>query len=137
VDVAGYTFVFYNITRLGSFGICIDDAPPLLTPVPTSILIHRCFFTTTHGQGVGGLVHEEWRNFYHSRRQGSRNTIDGDLIEQFLDLNEQTMLQVVKHVKDEIAQSSDDTTDDSALIITSKITVESLIQKVEELAAMH
>ena len=79
-------------------------------------------------------MHEEWRTT--SQRHGPRNTIDGDLIELFLDLNEQSMLQVAKHVNDEVIQSRGDETEGS-LVSDFKVSVEYIIQKVEELAAMH
>lgn len=87
-------------------------------------------------KGIGGLVHDEWRSFHHARRLVSRSTIDGDLIEQFLDLSEAMMHQVVKYALDEISQSSDDCAVDSAMP-TTKLTVERTIQRIEELAAMH
>ena len=47
-------------------------------------------------KGVGGLSHEEWRSWSSERRTGEcRNFIDGDLIEQFLDLNHDTMQWIV------------------------------------------
>jgi len=42
-----------------------------------------------HIQGVGGLKHAEWRSFRHMLRgksDPSRNFVDGDLVESFLDL---------------------------------------------------
>ena len=42
-----------------------------------------------HIQGVGGLKHAEWRSFRHTLRgksDPSRNFVDGDLVESFLDL---------------------------------------------------
>ena len=39
-------------------------------------------------KGVGGFEHARWRAFenQHAARAASRNFIDGDLVEQFLDL---------------------------------------------------
>lgn len=46
--------------------------------------------------GIGGLSHEEWRSFSSERKKGTcKNFIDGDLIEQFVDLNRDTMQWVV------------------------------------------
>ena len=38
-------------------------------------------------RGVGGLDHAQWRSFCNLQRtEPAKNFIDGDLIEQFLDL---------------------------------------------------
>jgi DNA damage-binding protein 1 len=48
-------------------------------------------------QGVGGLDHATWRSFRNERRVSPpRGFIDGDLIESFLDLKHEKMLEVVK-----------------------------------------
>ena len=49
--------------------------------------------------GIGGLNHEEWRSFSSERKKGTcKNFIDGDLIEQFVDLNRDTMQWVVNRM---------------------------------------
>lgn len=54
-------------------------------------------------RGLGGLSHEDFRQFSHTRRRGHhRRTIDGDLVEMFLDLPEAQMRQVTKHLNDEL-----------------------------------
>jgi hypothetical protein len=49
-------------------------------------------------KGVGGLDHSKWRSFRNRRVSGrpSRNFIDGDLVEQYLDLKKEQMQRVVK-----------------------------------------
>eukprot|EP00026_Physarum_polycephalum_P001286 Phypoly_transcript_01287.p1 GENE.Phypoly_transcript_01287~~Phypoly_transcript_01287.p1 ORF type:complete len:1113 (+),score=155.47 Phypoly_transcript_01287:258-3341(+) len=48
-------------------------------------------------KGVGGFTHEQWRSFHNERKTSeARNFIDGDLIELFLDLKHDKMLEVVK-----------------------------------------
>ncbi len=48
-------------------------------------------------KGVGGLNHSDWRAFRDQRVQGrpSSNFIDGDLVEQYLDLRQEQMQTVV------------------------------------------
>lgn len=70
-------------------------------------------------KGVGGLSHEEWRSWSSERRTGEcKNFIDGDLIEQFLDLNHDTMQWVVDRMG-------------------NGVTVEELSKQVEELSRLH
>lgn len=48
-------------------------------------------------KGVGGFSHSEWRSFSNERKTvESRNFLDGDLIESFLDLKADKMSEVVK-----------------------------------------
>jgi len=48
-------------------------------------------------KGVGGFTHEQWRSFHNERKTSeARNFVDGDLIELFLDLKHDKMLEVVK-----------------------------------------
>lgn len=48
-------------------------------------------------KGVGGLKHESWRTFITERKVSeSRNFIDGDLIESFLDLKREKMQEVIE-----------------------------------------
>ncbi|GAM28062.1 hypothetical protein SAMD00019534_112380 [Acytostelium subglobosum LB1] len=48
-------------------------------------------------QGVGRLSHEDWRSFSTEHlTQSSRNFIDGDLIEMFMDLRHDKMLEAIK-----------------------------------------
>lgn len=48
-------------------------------------------------RGVGGLDHSDWRAFRDQRIQGRpcSNFIDGDLVEQYLDLRKDQMQRVV------------------------------------------
>ena len=69
--------------------------------------------------GVGGLSHEEWRSFSSERKKGvCKNFIDGDLIEQFVDLKRDTMQWVVDRMG-------------------GGTTVEELSKTVEELSRLH
>lgn len=69
--------------------------------------------------GVGGLSHEEWRSFSSERKKGEcRNFIDGDLIEQFVDLKRDTM----QWVADRMGNGA---------------TVEVVSKTVEELSRLH
>lgn len=69
--------------------------------------------------GVGGLSHEEWRSWSSERKKGvCKNFIDGDLIEQFVDLKRDTMQWVVDRMGD-------------------GTTIEELSKTVEELSRLH
>ena len=69
--------------------------------------------------GVGGLSHEEWRSFSSERKKGvCKNFIDGDLIEQFVDLKRDTMQWVVDRMGD-------------------GTTIEELSKTVDELSRLH
>ncbi|THU68691.1 hypothetical protein C4D60_Mb08t06530 [Musa balbisiana] len=68
-------------------------------------------------KGVGGLSHEQWRSFNNEKKTvDSRNFLDGDLIESFLDLSRSRM--------DEIASSMG-------------VTLDELCKRVEELTRLH
>jgi DNA damage-binding protein 1 len=68
-------------------------------------------------KGVGGFSHEQWRSFNNERKTtDARNFLDGDLIEQFLDLRREKMEDVAKKM---------DTT------------VEDLSKRIEELQRLH
>ena len=69
-------------------------------------------------KGVGGFEHSSWRSFKNERRIAeSKNFIDGDLVESFLDLNQEQM-QIIANDLD--------------------VSVEDLCKKIETLAhALH
>ncbi|GJT97135.1 DNA damage-binding protein 1 isoform X2 [Tanacetum coccineum] len=68
-------------------------------------------------KGVGGLNHEQWRSFYSQKKTvDSRNFLDGDLIESFLDLGRSRMEEISK---------------------TMNVSVEELMKRVEELIRLH
>lgn len=68
-------------------------------------------------KGVGGLSHEQWRSFSNERKTvDSRNFLDGDLIESFLDLSRNRM--------EDISSAMD-------------VSVEELCKRVEELTRLH
>ena len=48
-------------------------------------------------KGVGGFSHAEWRAFHNEHTESEcRSFVDGDLIEQFLDLKRESMERVAK-----------------------------------------
>ncbi|KAJ3679366.1 hypothetical protein LUZ60_017377 [Juncus effusus] len=68
-------------------------------------------------KGVGGLSHEHWRSFNNEKKTvDSRNFLDGDLIESFLDLNRTRMDEVSKAMA---------------------VPVEELCKRVEEMTRLH
>lgn len=68
-------------------------------------------------RGVGNLDHQDWRTFNSERRKSEcRNFVDGDLIEQFLDLSGASMASVATKMS---------------------ISVEDLCKEVEELMRLH
>jgi DNA damage-binding protein 1 len=111
-------------------------------------VLERCLVQVVKALNVGGLSHEEWRSFFHERRgkhQGyERKTIDGDLIERFLDLREPVMEQVAKYVNDELLYLSRQNAEDSGVSGEEKtpsahvpVTARELVQRVEDLTRMH
>lgn len=70
-------------------------------------------------RGVGGLDHAKWRSFANERRSAeARNFVDGDLIEQFLDLKADKAAEV-------------------AAAVGGGVTAEELAKAVEELTRLH
>lgn len=45
-------------------------------------------------KGVGGLDHKEWRTYHGLRTGGYKGFVDGDLVEQFLELRRQSQESV-------------------------------------------
>ena len=107
-------------------------------------------------QGVGGFSHEDWRAFKNVCRVGkSRNTIDGDLIETFLELPKKDMEVVVYRLNDEMKVNSFEKNSTSSSIFSDRIfssvnnnpeifpsgyiefTVEDVLRKVEDISRMH
>lgn len=67
--------------------------------------------------GVGGLSHEKWRMLKTDMGpRPCRNFVDGDLIEQFLELHQDSM--------DKVAQEMD-------------VDVEEIIKRVEDMSRLH
>jgi len=69
------------------------------------------FFSKLQGQltkvikGVGGLSHGDWRAFSTDRKTvESRNFIDGDLIETFLDLKPEKMQEIAKGLETSVEE---------------------------------
>jgi len=101
-------------------------------------------------RSVGGLNHEEFRQFSHERRQGHpRKTIDGDVIELFLDLTASQMDEITKNLNDELDHLAHVNAQETAkvqkkgaetlnkAVIVSNFTTEEVIQRVEELQRLH
>ena len=88
---------------------------------------------------IGGVSHEEFRSFEAEKRtRVSLNFVDGDLIEQFLDMNKSEMEQVAN------LMNSDGTWQipDKTLVVAedddiATITVEEIQQRVEEISRLH
>ena len=98
----------------------------------------------------GGLSHDDWRSFYNERRSNpQRNMVDGDLVEQFLDLDRQTSEQVVRQMNDDLATISANSSgafigSSSSLHAvlsgegtTKPLTVEECARRVEDMARLH
>jgi DNA damage-binding protein 1 len=109
-------------------------------------VLEKSLLQVVKALSVGGLSHEEWRSFFHERRgkhQGyERKTIDGDLIERFLDLREPVMEQVTKYVNDELLyqsrQSGEEASEENkGAAPFVPISVRDLVQRVEDLTRMH
>ncbi len=99
-------------------------------------------------KGIGGLLHDEWRNYHHTRRHNfQRNTIDGELVEMFFELNENQMIQVVKLINDAYLDAYDGSskiprdplhggsTEKKALPMV--LTLEEVLLRIEELMQSH
>lgn len=97
-------------------------------------------------KGVGGLSHDDWRVFASDRRQTfTRRTIDGDLIELFLELSSRGMQQAVSHLNDELnvkpqsldrrGQARPESKADDAP--RANYSVEDVIMKVDEMVRRH
>lgn len=68
-------------------------------------------------KGVGGLSHEQWRSFNNEKKTSdAKNFLDGDLIESFLDLSRERMLDISRAMG---------------------LSVEELCKRVEELTRLH
>eukprot|EP00798_Chlamydomonas_sp_ICE-L_P003904 gene3904-13974_t len=70
-------------------------------------------------RGVGGFDHTSWRSFCNERKASeSKGFVDGDLLEQFLDLGAERMQQV-------------------ATLVGGGVSVEELTKHVEDIARLH
>lgn len=68
-------------------------------------------------KGVGGLSHDQWRSFCNEKKTSdTKNFLDGDLIESFLDLSRGKMDEISKQMS---------------------VPVEELCKRVEELTRLH
>ncbi|KAJ8328824.1 hypothetical protein O5D80_002803 [Batrachochytrium dendrobatidis] len=76
-------------------------------------------------QGVGGLIHSDWRRYRTERRSiKSAGIIDGDLIESFLELDRSMQDHVFTQVATQVAGST-------------PVTLETLTKMVEDLTRIH
>jgi len=101
----------------------------------------------------GGLSHDDWRCFYNEHRSyPQRNMVDGDLVEQFLDLDRGQLEQIVRQINDDLAMinandvstaSSGSGTSASLHVLLSgekvitMLTVEDCTRRVEDIARLH
>lgn len=67
--------------------------------------LQKCIQTVIYS--IGGLPHSDWRNFSNDKRFGSqKNVVDGDLIEQFLELTSAEKTRVVALLNDELCSGT-------------------------------
>lgn len=98
----------------------------------------------------GGLSHDDWRGFCNERRSNpQRNMIDGDLVEQILDLDRETLEHVVRQMNDDLATTSANSAGSfigstsslhavlSGESATKALTVEECTRRVEDMARLH
>lgn len=72
-------------------------------------------------RGVGGFDHDAWRAFKDERRtEPATNFIDGDLVEQFLDLQPDKAAEVV-----------------AAVWPNGEFTTQEVMRRIEELQRLH
>ena len=97
---------------------------------------------------IGNLKHFEFRSFRgEKRKQPSRGFIDGDLVETFMDLDRNTMEEVVKEMNKEgrwevdeyfAVDDNDDMRDESLVpTLDRDLTVNDVLAMVEEISMLH
>lgn len=90
--------------------------------------LQKCIQTVVHS--VGGLPHADWRNFANDKKYGTQsNSVDGDLVEMFLELTPAEMSRVVSLLKDDLCTGAVDCLED--------ITVETIRSHIEEISRCH
>lgn len=95
-------------------------------------VLQKYIQTVVHG--VGGLPHNDWRNFSNEKKYGGQNnTIDGDLIELFLELTPSEMKRVTSLLNDELLSSGTS----SGLTDSGVITVDVIRSRIEEISRCH
>lgn len=78
-------------------------------------------------KSVGRIDHEDWRSFFNERKtEQMEGFVDGDLIETFLDLGREKMVEVAEQMKIKDASGN-----------VTKATVDDLIKIVEDLTRIH
>ena len=98
----------------------------------------------------GGFSHDDWRSFYNERRSNpQRNIVDGDLVEQFLNLERDQLEHVVRQMNDDLTTASatngtntiGSTSSLHAILSGEKpvkmLTVEDCMRRVEDIARLH
>ena len=96
---------------------------------------------------LGGVDHDEWRCFQNDRRLGSQlNAVDGDLVEQFLDLGREEMESVVLQLNFELqaisannylATSEREVGLNLSSLPPAPVTVAEVMRRVEEISSLH
>lgn len=153
VDQAGDLSSEANATPFALFGTVSGNLGAVFTLSPETYHFLDVLEKSLNQviRGLGGLSHEEYRQFAHCRRRGSkRRTIDGDLVEKFLDLPESQMRLVTKHLNDElhhlaVASAKDSKNSNTQAVLENEkkvvdapsYTLDDVIQRLEELVRLH
>ena len=102
--------------------------------------------------GIGGISHDDYRAFHNDRRSGSaRSTIDGDLIETFLELSKEDMETVVVRLNNDSRSKAVEpkpgpgaarasTSGDSSSTYAAPsilLTLEEVLSRVEDISRLH
>ena len=98
----------------------------------------------------GGFSHDDWRSFHNERRSNpQRNIVDGDLVEQFLNLERDQLEHVVRQMNDDLATTNANinvnnigSTSSLHAILSGEtpikmLTVEECTRRVEDIARLH
>ena len=84
--------------------------------------------------GIGGFSHSQWRAFCNERNipgknSTSKNFIDGDLVERFLDLEKSEAEKVLQHILSNRVSSEYNT--------STSLDLDALTKMVEDLQSLH
>lgn len=98
----------------------------------------------------GGFSHDDWRSFHNERRSNpQRNIVDGDLVEQFLNLERDQLEHVVRQMNDDLATTNANSsvnnigsTSSLHAILSGEtpikmLTIEECTRRVEDIARLH
>jgi DNA damage-binding protein 1 len=98
--------------------------------------LQKCIQSVVHS--VGGLPHTDWRNFANDKKFGSQtNTVDGDLIEMFLELTPAEMNRVVSLLNDELCSAVPVGSAGAAAVDPGVVTVEAIRTRIEAVSRCH